>query len=276
MNDTATHPPLAFLKMHGLGNDFVIIDSRGRSPVTTPALARALGDRHRGVGFDQLAEIRDCDDADILLDFWNSDGSVAGACGNATRCVAGLLMDEGRDVVSIRTARGLLSARREDGAVSVNMGLPQLDWRDIPLARDVDPLHLPIVGDPVGVGMGNPHCVFFVDDADATDPALRGPAVEVDPLFPEKTNVEFAEVRNRGEIRMRVWERGTGVTLACGSGACATAVAAHQRGLTDARVRMELDGGWLTLDWRDDGVWMSGPTALVFRAEVSADFLGAV
>ncbi len=276
MNDTATHPSLAFLKMHGLGNDFVIIDSRGRSPVTTPALARALGDRHRGVGFDQLAEIRDCDDADILLDFWNSDGSVAGACGNATRCVAGLLMDEGRDVVSIRTARGLLSARREDGAVSVNMGLPQLDWRDIPLARDVDPLHLPIVGDPVGVGMGNPHCVFFVDDADATDPALRGPAVEVDPLFPEKTNVEFAEVRNRGEIRMRVWERGTGVTLACGSGACATAVAAHQRGLTDARVRMELDGGWLTLDWRDDGVWMSGPTALVFRAEVSADFLGAV
>ncbi len=276
MNDTATHPSLAFLKMHGLGNDFVIIDSRGRSPVTTPALARALGDRHRGVGFDQLAEIRDCDDADILLDFWNSDGSVAGACGNATRCVAGLLMDEGRDVVSIRTARGLLSARREDGAVSVNMGLPQLDWRDIPLARDVDPLHLPIVGDPVGVGMGNPHCVFFVDDADATDPALRGPAVEIDPLFPEKTNVEFAEVRNRGEIRMRVWERGTGITLACGSGACATAVAAHQRGLTDARVRMELDGGWLTLDWRDDGVWMSGPTALVFRAEVSADFLGAV
>ncbi|MGH1423680.1 MAG: diaminopimelate epimerase [Pseudooceanicola sp.] len=276
MNDTATHPSLAFLKMHGLGNDFVIIDSRGRSPVTTPALARALGDRHRGVGFDQLAEIRDCDDADILLDFWNSDGSVAGACGNATRCVAGLLMDEGRDVVSIRTARGLLSARREDGAVSVNMGLPQLDWRDIPLARDVDPLHLPIVGDPVGVGMGNPHCVFFVDDADATDPALRGPTVEVDPLFPEKTNVEFAEVRNRGEIRMRVWERGTGITLACGSGACATAVAAHQRGLTDARVRMELDGGWLTLDWRDDGVWMSGPTALVFRAEVSADFLGAV
>ncbi len=276
MNDTATHPPLAFLKMHGLGNDFVIIDSRGRSPVTTPALARALGDRHRGVGFDQLAEIRDCDDADILLDFWNSDGSVAGACGNATRCVAGLLMDEGRDVVSIRTARGLLSARREDGAVSVNMGLPQLDWRDIPLARDVDPLHLPIVGDPVGVGMGDPHCVFFVDGADATDPALRGPAVEIDPLFPEKTNVEFAEVRNRSEIRMRVWERGTGVTLACGSGACATAVAAHQRGLTDARVRMELDGGWLTLDWRDDGVWMSGPTALVFRAEVSADFLGAV
>lgn len=276
MNDTATHPSLAFLKMHGLGNDFVIIDSRGRSPVTTPALARALGDRHRGVGFDQLAEIRDCDDADILLDFWNSDGSVAGACGNATRCVAGLLMDEGRDVVSIRTARGLLSARREDGEVSVNMGLPQLDWRDIPLARNVDPLHLPIVGDPVGVGMGNPHCVFFVDDADATDPALRGPAVEIDPLFPEKTNVEFAEVRNRSEIRMRVWERGTGVTLACGSGACATAVAAHQRGLTDARVRMELDGGWLTLDWRDDGVWMSGPTALVFRAEVSADFLGAV
>lgn len=276
MRDAATHKSLAFLKMHGLGNDFVIIDSRGREAVTTPALARALGDRHRGVGFDQLAEIRDGEGADITLDFWNSDGSRAGACGNATRCVAGLVLAEGGDALSIRTARGRLEARREDGQLWVNMGPPQLGWHDIPLAREVDTLHLPLDGDPVAVGMGNPHCVFFVADAGATDPALRGPQAEHDPLFPERTNVEFAEVRTRGEIRMRVWERGTGITLACGSGACATLVAAHLRGLTDRRVRMELDGGWLELDWREDGVWMSGPTAMVFRAELDPAFLEAL
>ncbi|MGR3323003.1 MAG: diaminopimelate epimerase [Pseudooceanicola sp.] len=277
MRDQATHTGLGFLKMHGLGNDFVVIDSRGRDAVTTPALARALGDRHRGVGFDQLAEIRDGEGSDIVLDFWNSDGTRAQACGNATRCVADLVMAEtGADTLSIRTARGLLSARVEDGAVAVNMGQPQTAWDEIPLAREMDTLHLPLEGDPVGVGMGNPHCVFFVDDAGAVDPAERGPAIEHDPLFPERTNVEFAEVRGRDEIRMRVWERGTGVTLACGSGACATAVAAARRGLTDRRVRMELDGGWLTLDWREDGVWMTGPTALVFRAELSDDFLAAL
>lgn len=276
MRDAATHKTLAFLKMHGLGNDFVIIDSRGRDAVTTPALARALGDRHRGVGFDQLAEIRDGADTDIALDFWNSDGSRAGACGNATRCVADLVMGGASDRLTIRTARGLLEARREGGALWVNMGPPHLGWGEIPLAQEADTLHLPLEGDPVGVGMGNPHCVFFVEDAGATDPATRGPGVERDPLFPERTNVEFAEVRGRAEIRMRVWERGTGITLACGSGACATLVAAHRRGLTDRRVRMELDGGWLELDWREDGVWMSGPTALVFRAELDADFLEAL
>ncbi|OWU86762.1 diaminopimelate epimerase [Oceanicola sp. 22II-s10i] len=277
MRDQATHTPLGFLKMHGLGNDFVVIDSRGRDAVTTPALARALGDRHRGVGFDQLAEIRDGDGTDITLDFWNSDGTRAGACGNATRCVAGLVMGEtGAEAISIRTTRGLLSARIEGGEVSVNMGPPQLAWDEIPLAREMDSLHLPLDGDPVGVGMGNPHCVFFVDDAEAADVAGRGRAVELDSLFPEKTNVEFAEVRARDEIRMRVWERGTGITLACGSGACATVVAAARRGLTERRVRMELDGGWLVLDWREDGVWMTGPTALVFRAELSADFLAAL
>ncbi|WP_375687689.1 diaminopimelate epimerase [Pseudooceanicola sp. LIPI14-2-Ac024] len=276
MRDAATHKTLAFLKMHGLGNDFVIIDSRGGAAVTTPALARALGDRHRGVGFDQLAEIRDGEPDGITLDFWNADGSRAGACGNATRCVAQLVMGDEGDQLSIRTARGALEARREDGTLWINMGHPQLAWDEIPLARDVDPLHMPLDGDPVGVGMGNPHCVFFVPDAGQTDPAGRGPAVETDPLFPEKTNVEFAEVRARDEIRMRVWERGTGITLACGSGACATLVAAHRRGLTDRRVRMELDGGWLDLDWREDGVWMAGPTALVFRAELDADFLGAL
>jgi len=257
---------LAFVKMHGLGNDFVVIDSRGRGAVTTPALARALGDRHRGVGFDQLAEIRSDAGADIALDFWNADGTRAGACGNATRCAADLVMAElGRDRLTIRTARGDLAAvRTADGLVSVNMGPPQLDWNQVPLARPVDPLHLPLPGDPAAVGMGNPHTVFFVADAGALDPAAAGPAVEHDPLFPERTNVEFASLTGPDRLRMRVWERGTGITLACGSGACATAVAAHLRGLTGRRVQLDLDGGTLWIDWRADGVWMTGPTARVF------------
>lgn len=267
--------PLSFLKMHGLGNDFVIIDSRGREAQMTPALAKAIGDRQRGVGFDQLAEIRASDSADIDLDFWNNDGSRAGACGNATRCVGRLLIDEtGKDAVTIRTERGVLQAVRAGDEVSVNMGHPILDWDAVPLARDVDIEHLPLTGDPVAVGMGNPHAVFFVDDVAQIDLPTRGAAVEHDPLFPERTNVEFAQVRNRKEIRMRVWERGSGITLACGSGACATLVAASLRGLTEKSVRMEVDGGWLTLDWRDDGVWMTGPTMLVFAGEFDTTFLG--
>lgn len=267
--------PLSFLKMHGLGNDFVIIDSRGREAQMTSALAKAIGDRQRGVGFDQLAEIRSSDSADIDLDFWNNDGSRAGACGNATRCVGRLLIDEtGKDAVTIRTERGVLQAVRAGDEVSVNMGHPILDWDAVPLARGVDIEHLPLTGDPVAVGMGNPHAVFFVDDVAQIDLPTRGAAVEHDPLFPERTNVEFAQVRNRKEIRMRVWERGSGITLACGSGACATLVAAALRGLTEKSVRMEVDGGWLTLDWRDDGVWMTGPTMLVFAGEFDTTFLG--
>lgn len=268
---------LRFMKWHGAGNDFVMIDSRGRDPIVSRKLAAALGDRHRGVGFDQLAEIRTSDVADIDLDFWNADGSRAGACGNATRCVARYMMDRARtDQLTIRTTRGILEARSEGDLVTVNMGQPQLTWDTVPLSQDVDLEHLPLDGDPVAVGMGNPHCVFFVEDAEAVDVARIGPRFEKDPLFPEATNVEFAEVRSRDEIRMRVWERGTGITLACGSGACATAVAAAQRGLTERKVHMEVDGGWLTLDWREDGVWMTGPTAFVFEAELTPAFLDAL
>ena len=269
---------LGFIKMHGAGNDFVIIDSRGRGAVVTPALARALGDRNRGVGFDQLAEIRDAVDADFGLDFWNNDGTRAGACGNATRCVSDLVMREtGRDSVTLTTARGGLAAvRRADGLVSVNMGAPQLDWAQVPLAHAVDTLHLPLAGDPVAVGMGNPHCVFFVDDAEAVDLPARGRAVEHDALYPQRTNVEFAALTGPDQLRMRVWERGAGITLACGSGACATAVAAHLRGLTGRRVTLQLDGGLLEVDWREDGVWMTGPVARVFDGVLSPAFLAAL
>lgn len=266
MEQTGGQLGLGFMKMHGAGNDFVVIDSRGRDAVVTAGLARALGDRNRGVGFDQLAEIRSTEGADFALDFWNSDGSQAEACGNATRCVCDFVMREtGRDAVDLVTVRGRLSAiRRPDGLVSVNMGPPQLDPTR---------MHLPLAGDPVAVGMGNPHCVFFVADAEAADVAGRGAAVEVDPLFAHRTNVEFAALTAPDRLRLRVWERGAGITLACGSGACATAVAAHLRGLTGRTVTLDLDGGVLEVEWRDDGVWLTGPVARVFDGWLSPTFL---
>jgi diaminopimelate epimerase len=278
MSSFDTSSGLQFLKMHGAGNDFVIIDSRGRAaPIVTAALAKALGDRNRGVGFDQLAEIRGAEAADFQLDFWNADGSRAESCGNATRCVSDLVMREsGKNAVTLITVRGQLSAQRlKDGRVSVNMGQPQQSWQDVPLARATDILHLPLKGDPVALGMGNPHCVMFVTDAETVDLAGLGPIYENDPLFPQRTNVEFASLTGPDRLRMRVWERGAGITLACGSGACATAVAAHLRGLTGRKVTLELDGGVLDIDWREDGVWMTGPVAQVFEGRLSADFLQA-
>ncbi|AZL59482.1 diaminopimelate epimerase [Tabrizicola piscis] len=281
MKDNAAPGGLPFMKMHGAGNDFVVIDLRGRGPVTgavmTPGLARAIGDRNRGVGFDQLAEITDADGADFGLVFWNSDGTQAGACGNATRCVADHVMRGlGVEQVSLVTARGGLRAERAaDGRIWVNMGHPQLDWASIPLSQEVDHLHLPLAGDPVAVGMGNPHCVHFVPDAEAVDLAILGPQIEHAPLFPQRTNVEFASLISPCRMRMRVWERGTGITLACGSGACATAVAAHLRGMIGPRVALEVDGGELEVDWRDDGVWLTGPVARVFDGVLSADYVAA-
>ena len=269
---------LPFRKMHGAGNDFVIIDARpGQGSgvaALTPALARVIGDRHRGVGFDQLAVLHDHDGADVEIRFWNADGSRAGACGNATRCVADLIMAEsGTERLHMVTARGDLFSERRDGAIWVNMGPPLLDPAEIPLATGADPQRLPLPGDPVAVGMGNPHCVFFVADAEAEDVATRGAAVEHDPLFPEATNVEFASLIGPDHLRLRVWERGTGITLACGSGACAAAVAAHLRGLTGRRVLVRADGGDLAVDWRDDGVWLTGPVAYVFDGVLAPEML---
>lgn len=263
---------MTFLKMHGLGNDFVIIDRRKGGPKVTPELARRLGDRHRGVGFDQLAEILPDSELDAGLVFWNADGSIAGACGNATRCVARLLLDEtGKAEVRIRTSRGILIGQEAgNGLTRINMGHPLLDAPSIPMADGADPLHPAIPGNPIAVGMGNPHCVFFVEDAEAVDLAHEGAVIEHHPLFPQATNVEYASLLGPDHLRMRVWERGTGITLACGSGTCATAVAAHLRGLTGRRVTVDVDGGQMEIDWREDGVWMTGPTALVFKGELAA------
>ncbi len=292
-----------FDKMHGLGNDFVVIDRRTGVPPITAALARAMGDRHFGIGFDQLVEIEP-DEVGVRLSFWNADGSRSAACGNATRCIAARLIDEnGGRPVRIRTERGILAARMSESGVAVNMGHPILDWRAIPLARDVDvdalPLEgevaalpregevaalpregevaaLPLEGPALATGMGNPHCTFFVADAEAVDLARLGPAVEHHPLFPERTNVQVAQVIGPDRLRMRVWERGAGITLASGSSSCAVAVAAVRRGLTGRRVTVTLDGGSLHVEWRDDGVWMAGPTAHVASGAFTAAFLEGV
>ena len=267
-------PGLPFMKMHGLGNDFVVFDARAEAIDVTPAMAQAIGHRQFGVGFDQLAVITQ-GTGDAHLTFYNSDGSLSAACGNATRCIARYLMDDtGRDSLHLTTARGDLVAKDAGGGLtSVNMGHPQLSWDEVPLAREMDTLHLPIDGDPVATGMGNPHCTFFVDDAEAVDLSDLGPRAEHDPLYPERTNVQVAQIVGPDHIRMRVWERGVGVTLASGSSSCATAVAAARRGLTGRAVRIDLDGGTLHIDWREDGVWMTGPTAHVFSGTFTPDFL---
>lgn len=269
---------LPFKKMHGLGNDFVVVDARGQANPITPELARAIGDRHFGVGFDQLAVILDCEDAAARLEFWNADGSLSATCGNATRCIAGLLFAEtGLAQLTLKTERGLLECEDAGGGVyRVNMGQPQLDWADIPLAHEMETLALPIDGTPVGLGMGNPHCVFFVDDAGAVDIERLGAEIEHHPLYPERTNVEFVQVLSPDTIRLKIWERGVGVTLASGSCSCASVVAAARRGLTGRRVAVKVDGGRLEIDWCHDGVWMSGPIAHVFDGVFTAEFLASI
>ena len=268
---------ISFMKMHGLGNDFVIVDSRGPGPLISEEMARRLGNRHMGVGFDQLAVISDSPQADVALTFFNADGSTAGACGNATRCVAQYEMQRlGRTTLSLITERGILQARQQGALVSVNMGHPMLNWDEVPLAREMDTLHLPLEGQPTATGMGNPHCTFFVENADAIDLAQLGPRFEHDPLFPERTNVQFVHVLGENRLRMRVWERGVGVTLASGSSSCATAVAAARLGLTGPKVEIQLDGGSIHIDWREDGVWMTGATMHVFDGQLTVQFLESV
>ena len=267
---------IAFKKMHGLGNDFVVLRSGG---TLQPGLVRALADRHRGVGFDQLADVREAGPDRVEITFYNADGTTSAACGNATRCIADWVMTKhGTSALEVDvTGRGTLQAvRRADGLISVNMGAPLIDWADIPLARQMDTTELPIDGAPTATGIGNPHCTFFVDDAEAVDLAAVGPEIEHHPLFPERTNVQFATVLSETQIRMRVWERGTGITLASGSSSCATAVAAARRGLTGRKVDIVLDGGTLEIDWREDGVWMTGPTAHVFDGVLTPEYLASL
>ena len=271
-----------FVKMHGLGNDFVVLDARASGLALSPAAVRAVADRHRGVGCDQLIVIEPArgSTSDAWMTIYNPDGSESGACGNATRCVAWLLMGQsGDDKVVIETKAGLLDAEaRGEGLVAVDMGRARLDWREIPLAEARDPLHLGIgagpLADPVGVSMGNPHAVFFVDDVAAIDLAALGPVLEHHALFPERANIEIVQVLGPERLRMRVWERGAGITQACGTGACATLVAAARRGLCARKAEVVLDGGSLFIEWlADDHVLMTGPVAVAFSGTLEPSLL---
>ncbi|MBC7908538.1 MAG: diaminopimelate epimerase [Rhodospirillaceae bacterium] len=287
MTNAAEHnfvkmPEHQFVKMHGLGNDFVVLDVRASGLAVTEGQVRAIADRRRGIGCDQLIVVEKPRNqlSDAWMTIYNPDGTQSGACGNATRCVAWLLMNEAAsDKVVIETRAGLLDGeRRGDHLVAVDMGPARLDWRDIPMAEAVDTLHLGIeagpLHDPVGVNMGNPHAVFFVDDVSTIDLAALGPGLENHALFPERANIEIAQVVGPQTIRMRVWERSAGITQACGSGACATLVAAARRGLTGRKADVVLDGGTLTIEWLpDDHVLMTGPVALVASGRIHASLL---
>jgi diaminopimelate epimerase len=276
-----------FVKMHGLGNDFVVLDARGAAFELTPARRRAIADRRLGVGCDQLIVLETPTerDADVFMRIYNPDGGEAGACGNATRCVASVLMDERKtDHVTVQTIAGLLESQKtgmgSNGlpVISVDMGPARLDWREIPVREACDTNHMPVglgpLQDPVGTNMGNPHATFFVADAAAIPLSELGPKLEHDRFFPERANIGVAELLGEDKLRLRVWERGAGVTLACGSGACAALVAASRRGLVRRHAEVIVDGGTLAIEWLRDGhVMMTGGIALAFKGELDASLL---
>lgn len=263
--------------MHGLGNDFAVFDTRGQNLRLDGPLARAIADRKTGIGCDQVIAIHRAGHADAEMRIFNADGGEVESCGNAARCVARLLMDEmDAPAIRIATKGGMLECFEAGGsAVSVDMGAPHFDWKDIPLAEATDTNHvmLRIDGqdyDASALSVGNPHCVVFVEDAEAVALEALGPRFETHALFPERVNTEFVQVISPGYLRMRVWERGAGITRACGTGACASAVAAHRRGVGERKVQVVLDGGTLDIEWRasDDHIVMTGPTTFVYRGEI--------
>ncbi len=267
-----------FHKMHGLGNDFVVFDARERAVAMSPTRARAIADRHTGIGCDQLILIEPSDVATAKMRIFNADGGEVEACGNATRCVATLLGGE----PSIETLGGILSSNLTSGGVSVDMGAPHFEWDAVPLAYAMDTAALPLGWDglqplapPMALSVGNPHIIFFVPNTQALDLAAIGELIEHDPVFPERVNVNVATVENPDRIRLRVWERGAGLTLACGTGACATGVAAIRSGRARSGVTVALPGGDLVIDWQPGGtIRMTGPATHVFTGELDLDTFG--
>ena len=269
---------IPFIKMDGLGNDFVIIDNRAGGVRLTTEQVVAIGNRKTGVGFDQMIVLEKSDKAAVKILFFNADGSTAGACGNGSRCTGKLLMDEaGSNAVEMESPDGrILKAFREtaEGLVTVNMGKPRLLWSEIPLANETDTLSVPVLPelpDACCVSMGNPHAVFFVQDVENFDVAKFGSVIEKHALFPQRANVEFAEVLAPDLIRMRVWERGAGITEACGTGACATLTAAVRRGLSAQKAEIRMDGGSLWIEWKDrTDILMTGKTHCAFTGTYNA------
>lgn len=275
----------SFLKLHGLGNDFVLLDARDEPVSLSAAQAALIADRHVGIGADQVLTLLSSDLADGFLRIQNVCGREVEACGNATRCVADYLLAEvSNGVVAVDTMAGTMQAERvDDGRVRLSMGKPDLHWSEIPLARKVDTRCLPLVrcvdGSPVvsngmAVGMGNPHAVFFVDSLAAIPVEAIGPGLETDPLFPEGANIGFAEVVDDATLRLRVWERSVGLTLACATGSCAAVVAGHISGRLERQVSVYLDGGCLSVEWRarDDQLFVVGPAERVFEGRMDKDF----
>lgn len=262
---------VSFTKMHGLGNDFIILDGRTAPLTLSSALITQLCNRRTGIGCDQLVTLTPPTrkEADVLVRFFNPDGSEAGACGNASRCVASLLGNE----PVLQTQNGLLPTYKQGDLISVLMGAPKLNWQDVPLAHACDTAHLPLY-DAAACSMGNPHATLFRPIEDA---ATLGSTLECDPLFPERANIGFADILSRSHIRLRVWERGAGLTLACGSGACAAVVNAARRGLVERTCTVTMECGDLTITWQDDdNVLMTGPAQHVFTGKLTASWLANV
>ena len=282
MNEQAA---IAFRKMNGLGNDFVVLDARARALPVNAEIARAIGDRETGIGCDQIIVMRPVNTANVFMEIWNRDGSQVNACGNATRCVADIIMKEtGKDHATIQTHAGLLLAQRNgQGLIEADMGAPRFGWRDIPLAEEfrdtrgielqVGPIDNPVLHTPSVVNVGNPHAIFWVDDLEVTDLARTGPLLENHPVFPEGANISLCKVEGPAHLRLKVWERGAGLTKACGTAACAAAVCAARKKLTGRKARVSLPGGDLFITWRegDDHILMAGPVEYEFEGELPAE-----
>lgn len=285
MSDELQHVP--FRKMNGLGNDFVVIDARARPLALTPEAVRRIADRENGVGCDQVIVIETAMRADAAMRIHNSDGSEVGACGNATRCVALLLAQESEHTeIAIRTPAGMLDCEvHPDGSVTVDMGEPRFGWEEIPLAEEfrdtraielqIGPIDDPVLHSPSVVSMGNPHCIFWVDDVDAYDLGQIGPMLEHHPVFPERANISLAQVTGADAMRLRTWERGAGLTRACGTAACAAVAAGVRKKLTGRKVTVTLPGGELLVEWNeeDDHVLMTGPVAFEFDGFLASEML---
>ena len=277
----------SFRKMNGLGNDFVVLDSRARALALAPEIVRVIADRKEGIGCDQLIALEPSDKADVFMRIWNADGGEVEACGNAARCVAAVIATEqGRSQVSIETEDQMLGAAvGGDGNVTIDMGVPRLAWDEIPLAEpfhdtsrielQAGPIDAPVLHSPGAVNVGNPHALFFVEDTEAIDLAGIGPMLECHPLFPERANISLVQVMSPDHLKVRTWERGAGLTRACGTAACASAVAAVRRDLAGRKVTVSLPGGDLVIEWREaDGhVLMTGPYELYFEGTLPASLL---
>jgi diaminopimelate epimerase len=261
-----------FHKMHGLGNDFVIVDARNAPFDLTPELARGIADRRTGVGCDQLIVLEPSDSADLRMRIWNSDGGEVESCGNATRCVIQLTGSR-----KIESAGGLLEGEELGAEVEVSIGEPRFEWNEVPLAYPMDTNALPLAWDelqhPIALNVGNPHVVFFVDDIEEVDLHGLGSRIETDVAFPDRINVNVGQVAGN-DIYLKTWERGAGLTLACGTGACATAVAAIKSKRTTSPVKVTMPGGSLTISWAPgEQVRMRGAATHVFEGELDLEAL---